>query len=80
MAVIVFHRLAETRICPDCGGPLNLYLIEQGIQLLACLNCPFDVVDGKSQELVLNKIRQMAERDRREHAEHKRHVIQKRDV
>ena len=64
MAVIVFHRLAETRICPDCGGPLNLYLIEEGIQLLACLNCPFNVVDGQSAELVLNKVRQMAERDR----------------
>jgi hypothetical protein len=54
---------------------LKLYLIEQGIQLLACLNCPFDVIDGQSPELVLNKVRQVAERDRREHLEHKKHVI-----
>ena len=66
--MIVFDGLAESRICPECDGPLRLYVTEQGIQLLACMNCLFDVADQKRKAPTLRRVRQMAARDRREHA------------
>jgi hypothetical protein len=80
MVVIVFHRLAETRMCPKCIGPLKLYVTEEGIRLLACMNCGFDVADQQSNELALSQVRQMAARDRREHSKQKKRVIKESDV
>ena len=78
---IVFDRLAESRICPLCGDLLRLYVTEAGIQLLACMSCSFDVADQTySKESVLNRVRQMAVRDRREHSQQKRRVIKESDV
>ena len=45
MTSIAFDRLAESRMCPECGDLLWLYVTEEGIQLLACMSCPFDVAD-----------------------------------
>ena len=64
----MFDGLAESRICPECDGLLRLYVAENGIQFLACMNCPFDVADRKSKGPSLNRVRHMAARDRREHA------------
>ena len=73
--MIVFDGLAESRICPECDGPLRLYVTEQGFQLLACMNCLFDVTDQKRKAHALSRVRQMAARDRREHAaSQERHV------
>jgi hypothetical protein len=75
---IVFDRLATSRICPKCSSQVKLYVTEGGIQFLACMNCPFDLADRiYSEEAVLNQVRQMAARDRREHAERKKDVLKK---
>jgi hypothetical protein len=77
--VFVFRRLVETRICPQCGGPLRHYITELGFQLLACMNCWFDVVDHPVEKLAFNKVRQIAARDRQEQADRKTHVIKESD-
>jgi hypothetical protein len=64
-------------MCPKCGDVLRLYVSEAGIQLLACMGCPFDLADRDyGKEVVLNKVRHMASRD---HREQKKHVIKQRD-
>jgi hypothetical protein len=80
VTVIVFQRLVESQMCPECGGPLRLYITEQGVQLLACLNGWFDVVDRQVDELVLDWVRHMAARNCREHAERKARVIKEREA
>jgi hypothetical protein len=72
---VVFDRLAESRMCPECRDLLKLYVTVEGIQLLACMNCPFDLADQMpGEEAVLNEVRHMAARDRSEHVEHKSKV------
>ncbi len=65
----VFARLLATRMCPECTGPMKLYITEEGVQLLACLNCQFEIVDRDTESL--SGVRQLVARDRREHAERK---------
>jgi hypothetical protein len=58
-----FDRLAKTRLCPRCAGPLRVYVTEDGAQLLACIRCEFEMADRPSESL--DKVRQFAKRDRR---------------
>jgi hypothetical protein len=67
--ITTFHHLVKTRICPKCGGLMRLYVTYSGVQLLACMSCRFEKIDGESEELALSKVRQMAARDRLEQAE-----------
>jgi hypothetical protein len=45
------------------------YITEHGVQLLACMSCRFEMVEPPNPSESLDRVRQMAARDQREHGE-----------
>jgi hypothetical protein len=48
---------------------MGLYITEEGVQLLACMSCRFEIIDRDTESL--GGAPQMVARDRREHADRK---------
>jgi hypothetical protein len=76
VAVSLFDRLVQTRICPECSDLMRLYVTPDGIPLLACMGCQFERVDGDGESL--DSARELAVRDRGERRSRKMRGIKKR--